>query len=58
MEAKILEKYGALVSIDKCFRARMLAHNIRKGILEEHYGKVRSYLLEQRRIDPSECFIL
>ena len=44
--------------VDKCYRARMLAHNMLKGTMEHHYGKVRSYLLEQKRIDLSECFIL
>ena len=58
MEAEILEKYGALVSVDKCYGAIMLAHNMLKGTLEVHYGKVRSYLLKQKRIDPSGCFIL
>ena len=36
----------------------MLAHNMLKGTLEQHYVKVRSYLLEQKMIDPSGCFIL
>ena len=46
------------MSIDKCYRARMLAHNMLKGTLKQHYGKVRSYLLKQKRIDSSGCFIL
>ena len=58
MEAKILKKCGALVSVDKCYRARMLAHNMLKGTLEEHYGKVMSYLLKQKRIDLNGCLIL
>ena len=26
--------------------------------MEQHYGKVMSYLLEQKMINPSRCFLL
>ena len=58
MEAEILENYGALVSGDKYYIAIMLDHNMLIGTLDEHYGKFRSYLLEQKMIYPSGCFIL
>ena len=44
MEAEMIEKYGALMNVYKSYKARMLAQNLLKGTLEQHYGKVRSYL--------------
>ena len=58
MEAKILENCGALVSGNKYYITIILDHNMLIGTLDEHYCKFRSYLLGQKMIDLSRCFIL
>ena len=53
MKVEMMDRYGAMVNNQQCYKARQLAHKMIKGTLEEHYGKVRSYLKEQMRIDST-----
>ena len=40
MEIDMMDRYGTIVNVYKCYRARNLAQNILKGSLEKHYTKL------------------
>ena len=60
VEVEMMDRYGAIFNVYKCYRARslaQLAQNMLKGTLEQHYTKLQIFLEEQKRIDPRGCFV-
>ena len=54
----MMDRYGVIANVYKCYKARSLAHNMLKDTLEQHYTKLWRFLEEQKRIDLRGCFIL
>ena len=40
-----------------CYKSRVKALHILRGTLEEYYAKLRSYMLELKRVDREGTFV-
>ena len=57
MEDDLKERFGLIVRRSMCYKARVKALHILRGTLEEHYAKLRSYVLELKRVDRERTFV-
>ena len=56
MDDDLKERFGLIVR-SMCYKARVKALHIQRGTLEKHYAKLRSYMLELKRVDKEGTFV-
>ena len=56
MKDALKERFGLIIR-SMCYKARVKALHILRGTLEEHYAKLRSYVLELKRVDREGTFV-
>ncbi|XP_057780140.1 uncharacterized protein LOC130998748 [Salvia miltiorrhiza] len=49
--ADILERFKVRVPKDRLYKARRLAQEMVRGSIEQHYGSLRNYIADLRRVD-------
>ena len=57
MEDDLKEMFGLIVRRSMCYKPRVKALHILWGTLKEHYAKLRSYVLELKRVDREGTFV-
>jgi len=58
MEKDLMERYALSVNKVSSYKARKKALRKFRGTLEEHYGWLRDYILELKRVDSKSTFEL
>ncbi|CAN1247286.1 hypothetical protein LINGRAPRIM_LOCUS3422 [Linum grandiflorum] len=58
LAAEIKNTYQLEVRARTCYKARVIARRILEGSLTNSYGKLRSYILELKRSDPTGRFLV
>ncbi|XP_057809035.1 uncharacterized protein LOC131023510 [Salvia miltiorrhiza] len=51
LKADLWERFSTRVGVDRLYKARSLAREMVRGSVDEHYGMLRRYLAELRRVD-------
>ncbi|XP_057785631.1 uncharacterized protein LOC131003165 [Salvia miltiorrhiza] len=49
--ADILQRFKVRVPKDRLYKARRLAQELVRGSIEQHYGQLKNYIAELRRVD-------
>ncbi|XP_057808694.1 uncharacterized protein LOC131023167 [Salvia miltiorrhiza] len=58
LQRELRKKYQVRAPLLKCYRAKKKAMDILHGTLEDHYAKIRSYLMELQKRDREGTFLL
>ncbi|XP_057792920.1 uncharacterized protein LOC131009535 [Salvia miltiorrhiza] len=58
LSADILERFKVRVPKDRLYKARRMAQEMVRGSVDQHYGMIKNYVAELRRVDPEGKFEL